>query len=79
MSEFKEWRLASGYTYDERQEQAWSAATRAEREQCAALCDALSEKYHARAGKYDSDIDDGRRDGCVDCAAAIRNQEADDD
>ena len=34
LSEFKAWRLASGYTYDKRQEQAWQAATRAERERC---------------------------------------------
>lgn len=38
-SEFKAWRLASGYTYDKRQEQAWNAATRAERERCAGKCD----------------------------------------
>jgi len=41
MSEFKEWRLASGYTYDKRQEQAWNAATRAEREQCARVAEEL--------------------------------------
>ena len=35
MSKFKEWRLASGYTYDARQEHAWNAATAAERERYA--------------------------------------------
>ena len=54
MSEFKEWRLASGYTYDKRQEQAWNAATRAERERCAgralAIVNAILEDLTDRRG-----------------------------
>ena len=45
MSEFKEWRLASGYAYDVRQEQAWSAATRVERERCVEQLNRLARSY----------------------------------
>ena len=54
MSEFKEWRLASGYTYDKRQEQAWNAATHAERERCVsrslAIVNAILEDLTDRRG-----------------------------
>jgi len=52
MSEFKEWRLASGYAYDVRQEQAWSAATRVERERCVQRCEELARKYRNKERKY---------------------------
>ena len=53
-SEFAKWRIASGYTYDMRQEQAWQAATRAERERCAsralAIVNAILEDLTDRRG-----------------------------
>ena len=44
-SEFAKWRIASGYTYDMRQEQAWQAATRAEREWCIGQLNKLADGY----------------------------------
>ena len=44
-SEFAKWRIASGYTYDMRQEQAWQAATRAERERCIGQLNKLADGY----------------------------------
>ena len=52
MSEFKEWRLASGYAYDKRQEQVWQAAARTERERCAERIDVLAVQQAQQARKY---------------------------
>jgi len=82
MSEFKEWRLASGYTYDKRQEQAWSAATRVERERCATSCDLIAEKFE-QLSEDQAELDYSlasltakhRAIGAKDSAAAIREGE----
>ena len=68
MSEFKEWRFASGYTYDARREEAWNAATHAERERCAgkSLEFCHCSKHYTARGLIDPTCD------CHDIAAAIR-------
>ena len=57
-------------------EEAWQAATHAERERCIAKCKEVEEHWHKQAAKHNLATDYGRRDGAIFCAAAV--QEADD-
>ena len=73
MSEFRDWRLASGYTYDARQEQAWLAATRQEQERCLAACVAVHRHWSGGAAEYRLPEVNDKLCGIAECVEAIRN------